>query len=130
MAETTVPTASEKETQPRATREESKYLVPPVDIYEKEDGLVVVADLPGVPKEGVSVRVENGILTIQGKPEHGLPGEEISREFGLVSFFRQFELTDTVDQAKIKAELRNGVLTIHLPKEEKAKPKQVEVKVS
>jgi len=129
MAETTVPNATEKDTEPRATREESRFLVPPVDIYEKPEGLVVVADLPGVPKDGVSVRVESGILTIEGKPEHKLPGAEVSREFSLLRFFRQFELTDTVDQAKIKAELRNGVLTIHLPKAEKAKPRQIDVKV-
>ena len=129
MTETTVPAKDERTTELTATREDSRYLVPPVDIYETGDGLTVVADLPGVKKEAVSIRVENNTLTIEGKPEYATRGSAILEEFGLVRFFRQFELSDRVNQDKIEAQLSNGVLTVHLPKAEKAKPRQIEVKV-
>jgi len=130
MAEKTVAinTEHEEETLP-TTREESRYLVPPVDIYETEEGLVVLADLPGVGKDGVNIRVDDNILTIQGKPQHALDKELALQEFELVPFFRQFELTDQVAQDKIDAELKHGVVTIRLPKAEKAKPRRIEVQV-
>ena len=91
-------------------------MTPPVDIYETPDGLVVLADLPGVAKDGLDLRVENNLLTIRGKPAHSAPGDVVYREYDLVNFFRQFELNERVDQPKISAELKNGVLTLKLPK--------------
>lgn len=129
MAEKTVATSTqEKNFAGREdTRSQEQYITPPVDIYENGSGLVVKADLPGVPKEGLDVRVENSLLTIRGKASHVAPGDPVYREYGLVNFFRQFELSDRVDQAKISAELKNGVLTLHLPKAEEAKPRRVEI---
>jgi HSP20 family molecular chaperone IbpA len=112
------------------THSRERTLTPPVDIYETPDGLVVLADLPGVSKEGLDVRVENDILTIRGTSSDGLPGEPIYREFELANYFRQFELSEKVDQNKITAELKHGVLTLKLPKAEEAKPKKIEVKVN
>ena len=112
------------------TRSQEQYTVPPVDIYETGDGLVVKADLPGVDKDGLDVRVENGLLTIRGKASHLAPGEPIYREYELVNFFRQFEINERIDQSKISADLKHGVLTLNLPKSEEAKPRQIEVKVS
>jgi len=112
------------------TRSQEKYVSPPVDIYEMAEGLVVKADLPGVAREGLDVRVENNTLTIRGKAAHAAPGEPIYREYGLVNFFRQFELNDRVDQHKISAELKHGVLTLNLPKAEEAKPRKIEVKLT
>jgi HSP20 family protein len=112
------------------TRSQEKYVTPPVDIYETAEGLVVKADLPGVAREGLDVRVENNTLTIRGKAAHAAPGEPIYREYGLVNFFRQFELNDRVDQHKISAELKLGVLTLNLPKAEEAKPRNIEVKLT
>lgn len=111
------------------TRETERYLAPPVDIYEKEDGLVVIADLPGVEKDGVNVQVERGVLTIEAKTSYGIPQDAVQREFGLTNYFRQFELNSEVDQSRISANLKHGVLTIELPKQEQAKPKQIEVKI-
>jgi len=119
-----------KETQVARTREEANALKPLMDIFEMEDGLGVVVDLPGVQKEGVDVRVENDILTITGKTDSPVKGNPLYREFELGNYFRQFQLTDHVDQEKIKAEMKNGVLTIHLPKAEKAKPKRIAVSVA
>ncbi|NQU42374.1 Hsp20/alpha crystallin family protein [bacterium] len=129
MAETTIPTKVEEKQQTPATREESRYLVPPVDIYENKGSLNVVADLPGVGKNNVTIRVNNNVLTIQGKARHGVPGEEIHDEFQLLDFYRQFQLDETVNQEKIEAEMKNGVLTVHLPKAERTKPREIKVQV-
>ncbi len=114
-----------------ATREASRYLSPAVDIYEEPDALVVLADLPGVDKETLTVRVDDDILTLSGRVRtHPETRDAVYHEFELLDFFRQFELTDEVDQEKIGAELKNGVLTIHLPKAEKARPRQIAVQVA
>jgi len=135
MIERTAAAANQIEPSPKAageksiaTREETRFLAPPVDIYETADALAVVADLPGVGKDDVDIRVEDNILTIKGKTSYGGPPNAVHSEFGLLDFFRQFQLTDEVDQDKISAEIRNGVLTIRLPKAQKAKPRQVQVR--
>lgn len=133
MAEKTVATRSQDKTPSSSredTRSQERYITPPVDIYETTNGLVVQADLPGVAKEGLDVRVENNLLTIRGEAAHVAPGDPIYREYGLVNFFRQFELNDRVDQSKISAELKHGVLTLSLPKAEEAKPRKIEVRAA
>jgi len=112
-----------------ATRDDAVYIAPPVDIFENEDSLIVVADLPGVQKEGVDIRVEDDILTIRGIAKYTQPATALRQEFSLQNYYRQFQLSDEVDQSKISAESNNGVLTITLPKAEKSKPKQIDVKV-
>jgi len=131
MAEKTVAGRSQQTPAAREeTRSQEAYVTPPVDIYETPDSLVVKADLPGVAKEGLDVRVENSLLTIRGKTAHGAPGDPIYREYSLVNFFRQFELSDKVDQSKISAELKHGVLTLNLPKAEETKPRKIDVSVA
>lgn len=132
MAERTVAAHAQDRTPAsrEETRSQERYITPPVDIYETADGLVVKADLPGVSKEGLDVRVENNLLTIRGKAAHAAPGDSVYREYELVNFFRQFELNERVDQSKISADLKHGVLTLNLPKAEEAKPRKIEVKVS
>ena len=132
MAERTVAARAQDKTPSRMeeTRSQERYITPPVDIYETADGLVVKADLPGVAKERLDVRVENSLLTIRGEAAHAAPGDPVYREYGLVNFFRQFELNERVDQSKISADLKHGVLTLNLPKAEEAKPRKIEVKVS
>jgi len=110
-----------------ATRDETRYIAPPVDIYETDDSLVVVVDLPGVDKNGIDIRVEDGLLTIKGKAEYNPPANSLRDEFNLQGYYRQFQLSDEVDQSKISAELKNGVLTVHLRKAEKSKPRQIPV---
>jgi HSP20 family protein len=132
MAEKTVATRSQQRTPPsrEETRSQEQYVTPPVDIYETAEGLVVKADLPGVARENLDVRVENNLLTIRGKSAHVAPGEPIYREYELVNFFRQFELNERVDQAKISADLKHGVLTLQLPKAEEVKPRKIDVKIA
>lgn len=119
-------TASEKSI---ATRDTTLYIAPPVDIYETEDALVVVVDLPGVNKNDVDIRVEDNVLTIKGKADYIPPADLLRGEFNLQGYYRQFQLSDDVDQSRISAESKNGVLTIHLPKAEKSKPRQIKVKL-
>ena len=132
MAERTIATRSQQSMTPsrEETRSQEQYITPPVDIYETQEGLVVKADLPGVSKNSMDIRVENNLLTIRANPAHVAPGEPIYREYGLVNFFRQFELNERVDQSKISAELNHGVLTLNLPKAEEAKPRKIDVKVA
>ena len=106
---------------------------PSVDISEDDKEWLVKADLPEVKKEDVKVTVENGVLTITGerkfeKEEKDKKYHRIERSYG--NFLRSFTLPDAADGSKVNAEFKDGVLTVHLPKSEKAKPKTVEVKVS
>lgn len=131
MTEKTEMTRTADEQQPApGTRDETRMLTPPVDIFEVEEGLAVVVDLPGVPKENVDVNVENGVLTIQGKVDAQTEGDVIWREFDLMTYYRQFQLGEQVDQARIQADMKYGVLTIRLPKVEAAQPRKIEVNVA
>lgn len=112
------------------TRAPERHLVPPVDIYDTPEGLVLLADLPGVATEDLEVRVDNNVLTFQAKATHAAPGEALSREYELSNFFRQFELSEEVDQERISAQLTHGVLALHLPRVEKPKPQKIAVQVS
>ena len=99
MAESTVATPEvQQSSTTEHTRHQERYLAPPVDIYETPEGLVVLADLPGVAKDALDVRVDHNVLTIRGHACHGVPGEAVYREYALVNFFRQFALSEKVDQ--------------------------------
>lgn len=131
MAEKTVPEQPKDKSvvNREITRTPDYYVNPLVDIFEIENGLSVIADLPGVTKEGLNVKVEEGILTIEGKITHEFLKNPIFTEFEPVNFFRQFELPDAIDQEKISAELKHGVLKVTLPNAEKEKPKKIEINV-
>ena len=106
---------------------------PSVDISETEAEYAIKAELPEVKKEDVKVTVEDGVLTLQGerkqeKDEKGKKYHRIERSYG--RFVRSFTLPDSVDESKVKAEYTDGVLHLHLPKSEKAKPKQIDVKIA
>jgi HSP20 family protein len=106
---------------------------PVVDIFDKGNEVVIHAEIPGVKKEDIDVRVENNVLTIRGKKEQK---EEVKEEgyfrserlYG--SFSRSFSLPSTVEASRIAAQYKDGVLTLSIPKAEEAKPRQIEVKVS
>jgi HSP20 family molecular chaperone IbpA len=133
MAEKTVAmteTQEERGVQPEGTRTRERYVSPPVDIYEVDNSLTVMADVPGVMQEQLEVRVDNHVLTIYGRvSKHDMP-ESTYREYELVSYFRQFELSDKVDESNITADLKHGVLTLTLPKAEEVTPRKIAVSVS
>jgi HSP20 family molecular chaperone IbpA len=133
MAEKTVAmteTQEEGSVQPEGTRTHERYVSPPVDIYEVDNGLMVMADIPGVMQEQLEVKIDNHVLTIYGRVSKNEIPESTYREYELVSYFRQFELSDKVDESKITADLKHGVLTLNLPKAEEAKPRKIAVSVS
>lgn len=106
---------------------------PAVDIYETENELVLKADLPEVSEKDLDVRVENNTLTVRGERKFEKKVEEenylrVERAYG--AFSRSFSLPNTVDNEAIRADYKNGVLTVTLPKRAESKPKQVKVNVS
>ena len=106
---------------------------PLVDISEDDREYVIKAELPEVKREDVKVTAEEGTLTIMGerkfeKEEKGKKYHRVERSYG--SFVRNFSLPDDASPAKVSAEFKDGVLTVHLGKTEKAKPQQIEVKVA
>ena len=105
---------------------------PRVDIAEAEKEFVIKAEIPEVDKKDVNITVNQGVLSIQGerkeeKKEKGKKFNRIERSYG--SFTRNFTLPDNVDETKIKATFKDGMLTLLIPKTSKAKPKGIEVKV-
>jgi HSP20 family protein len=105
-----------------------RTVAPRVDIFETDRELVMYADLPGVASGHVDLRYEDGELVLQGKVAAEQSGEPLAREFESADFYRVFRVHETIDAGKIEAELKNGVLTVHLPKEEKHQPRQVTIK--
>src|SRR6266516_6243016 len=109
------------------TRPQEHYVTPPVDIYETPESLVVIADVPGIDPAHLEVQVDKHILTLRGQTPYQMPGDLRYREYTLVSFFRQFELGEQIDQDGIRAELKQGVLTLTLAKAAKAQPRAITV---
>ena len=106
---------------------------PPVDIFERQDHLVIRAEVPGIQKDDMDVRIENGVLTLHGERREEKEVQDVSthlmeRVYG--SFTRSFSLPTTVDATKVTAVYKDGVLEVTVPKIETAKPKQVEIKVA
>lgn len=103
---------------------------PFVDIYENEDEILLHADMPGVMKEDISVDIDNGTLSISGVRKLETEGVATYEEFSDVEYVRSFSVPQTIDVEKVEAELKNGVLRLHLPKSEAAKPRQIEIKTA
>jgi HSP20 family protein len=103
--------------------------VPPTDIYETETEIFVVADMPGVKPEGVTVELEGRTLTITGAPaEHGtVGGEPVRLEYRPGGYGRAFTVSDAIDRERIRASMKDGVLTLVLPKAAPARTQKVHV---
>ena len=104
-------------------------LTPAVDIYETEDALVLLADMPGVTKDNLNIHLEENILTLEGEAHAPLVQGEtfLLQEYRVGRYMRQFTLSDLIDQSKIDAKLKNGELILTLPKAVKAKPTAIQV---
>lgn len=107
-------------------------LLPPVDVIEDADGITLYADLPGVPKDKLSLHVEAETLTIEGEVALSMPqGMESSHaEVALPRYRRVFTLSKELDSSKVSAELSQGVLKLRIPKAEHAQPRKIEIKVA
>jgi HSP20 family protein len=107
---------------------EGVYFTPAVDIYETEKELVLLADLPGVEADGLEVDLKDDYLTIVGRTTSAQEeGESLLEEYRTGSYFRNFLVTDAVDQSAITASLADGVLKVTLPKAAKAIPRKIPI---
>jgi HSP20 family protein len=107
----------------------ARSFVPTADIYEAESALTVVLEMPGVDKANVDINVEAGVLSIEGRLDfskyEGM--QPVYTEYNIGHYRRSFSLSNKIDQSKIGAEMKDGVLTITLPKAEEAKPRRITV---
>jgi len=131
MAETNgiTPAPAEEVTPAEHTRS-GRYYRPNVDILEQADELIVLADMPGASGDAIDIHFEDGNLTIHAKvvPRQDEKTEYLIREYGVGDFYRTFRISEAIDASKIAAEFADGVLTLHLPKAEEAKPRKIAVK--
>lgn len=116
-----------EETMPERSHE-LPTIAPLVDIFENNDEILLYADMPGVPKEQINVHVDNGKLEISGVRQLEMSGSKVWEEFGNVEYKRMFSVPQSIDVAKVNAELKDGVLKLHLPKAEAAKPRIIEIR--
>lgn len=106
-----------------------RVFIPAVDIFETAQALVLVADMPGVSSDRVTIDLKENLLTILGQVSP--PAEKhviLAQEYAIGDYYREFQVGELVDKEKIEASVKNGVLTLTLPKAEKAKPRRIEVK--
>jgi HSP20 family protein len=110
----------------RAERQE--YTLPEVNIFEEKDGYTLEAEMPGVSKDGLEVRLEGNELTIVGHRQRTVaPGELVFRESQTADYRRTFELDPAIDTGRIAARMNQGVLTLTLPKSEQVKPRRIAI---
>lgn len=109
----------------------TRYLVPPVDVFEDSAGVTLLADLPGVRKDGLDIQVDGPNLSVEGQIfEESTPtGDAVFSEMRASRYRRAFTLSDRLDTDAIDAQLKDGVLRLRIPKLAQAQPKRVEVRV-
>ncbi|MGB9687378.1 Hsp20/alpha crystallin family protein [Thermogutta sp.] len=108
-----------------------RYYSPAVDIVEKPDEILLIADVPGAKPEDIDVQFEDGTLTLHARvtPRYAEGVEFLRQEYGVGDFLRVFHVSEAIDAAKISAEYADGVLTLHLPKSAGLRPRKIEVAV-
>jgi HSP20 family molecular chaperone IbpA len=106
-----------------------RFYVPATDVYETEEALTVVLEMPGVDRKDIEVGLENDVLRVQGRIDFGkYEGmEPVYTEYNVGHYARSFSLSDKVDQEKISAQLEDGVLTLTLPKHAAARPRRITI---
>lgn len=122
-------TVAEQDTQKNAqTQPARNYIMPDVNIFETKDGYVLEAEIPGVSREGLDISVEENVLTLVARRQPAdVKAEVVHRESSDADYRRVFELDPAIDTAKIDAKVDQGVLTIHLPKSDRVKPRKVTI---
>lgn len=133
MAETGKDLEIRKEQSPlqAETTRARRVFIPRTDIIEKVDSIVLIADMPGVDEQHVDITLEKGVLTVFGTvdAEYHQDYRVAYAEYGIGDYRRSFTVTDEIDQDKIEATVKDGVLRLILPKAEEVKPKKITVKV-
>ncbi|MDH7604207.1 MAG: Hsp20/alpha crystallin family protein [Melioribacter sp.] len=110
--------------------ENESWVAPLVDIYETDDEFFLNAYIPGVKKENLKIKLEDGHLVIMGRIDYdeAVNRKYVLKETEIGNFYRRFKISDSIDESKIDARLENGVLEVRLPKHERVKPKTIEIK--
>jgi HSP20 family protein len=110
--------------------EKESWIAPLVDIYETKDDYYLTAQMPGVKKEDVKIKLEEGNLVIMGRIdyEQNVNNKYVLKETEIGNYYRRFKISDSVDETKIDAKLENGILNVKLPKHDRLKPKTIEIK--
>jgi HSP20 family protein len=115
---------------PQESTRPMRAFAPTTDIFETDEALTMLLEMPGVDRENIEISVENGVLTVEGKINfskyEGL--QPVYSEYNIGPFRRTFRLSSRIDQDKIRAEMQGGVITLVLPKAEEAKPRRIDVK--
>jgi HSP20 family protein len=108
----------------------TRAFMPNADVFETEDALTVVLEMPGVDRDHMEIGIDNGVLTIEGQIDFGkYEGlRPIYGEYNVGPYRRSFRISNRIDQDRISAEMRDGVITLLLPKAEEAKPRKIEVR--
>lgn len=113
----------------RESTRPTRAFVPSADIYESENALTVVLEMPGVGKDNVEVNIEDGVLTVEGRIDftkyEGL--QPLYGEYNIGPYRRSFRIPSQVDHDKIAARMKDGIVTLELPKAETAKPRRIQV---
>ena len=117
---------TKQESRTPETVEQTQWLAAPVDIYENSNELLLLADLPGVTADNLKIDIDNNELTVEGKRGEDA-GDESDSPLPAPSYRRAFTLPSGIDHNKVAAEIKHGVLTLHLPKAEAIKPRRIEV---
>jgi len=130
--QTSEPGKQQPQTRDAGERRQQPFVVPPVDVFENESGITLLADLPGVSRDRLGVRVDGENLVIEATAATPQPQEMqlVYGEAQYPSYRRQFTLSRELDAARIEASLKDGVLKLSIPKLEEARPRRVEVRVA
>jgi len=110
--------------------EKESWVAPLIDIYETTDDYFLTAQMPGVAKEDMKIKLEEGHLVIMGRVDYNesVDHKYIMKETESGNFYRRFKISDSIDEQKIDATLENGILNVKLPKHDRVKPKTIEIK--
>jgi HSP20 family protein len=130
MTEQEIAAKEKQQVQGQEKTRAGRFFLPEVDIEELSDSLKMWADMPGVKQSDVEVTLNNGVLTIVGtvSPEIYKDLKPVYTEYNVGNYFRRFELNEDIDHQRIQAAMKDGVLELTLPKSERARPRQIEVK--
>jgi len=124
-------TVSKNDVSPDAGQQPESILRPPVDIFEDAEGITLVADIPGVSKEGLNLQVDNDSLTVHGEVSIDTPDgmQALHADVRSKRYERSFSLSNELDVDAIDASLKHGVLQVRIPKRAEVKPRKIEVRV-
>ncbi len=119
---------AKQEAQSLVQSDQRRTATPACDIYENKEEVLLVADLPGVTPEALKINVDNDELTLEARRDVPSQGAVLSTEYRACDYRRSFVVPTGIDTSKIAAELKNGILHLHLPKSEEVKPRQISVR--